>query len=133
MLRALVFGCLMLSLSTGSSLSQEMPPVAAAPREGAGHSAVKAGDQASEQEGREGGPRWQYQSEQTNPRTYTQPAYGPSIAIEVEQLRNRVASLEDRTEKLEVMLGKAINTINMQTDALIAMGGGQKMQIQVGR
>lgn len=79
------------------------------------------GEQQSQQ--REGAPRWQYQSEQSETRTYTQPGYAPSIPLEVEQLRNRVAALEDRAEKLEKTLTDAVQVINAQTESIQKLSG----------
>ena len=129
MRKAAIVGALLAFAILRPSLAQEQGPEAGSQTASPSQQSFSPFEQPANVEGREGGPRWQYQSEQTNPRTYTQPAYGPSIAIEVEQLRNRVASLEDRAEKLEVMLGKAITTINMQTDAILSLNGGQKIQV----
>ena len=99
------------------STAPASPPAATGTQPAPGQPAGEAGQT------REGAPRWQYQSEQTDPKTYTQPSYGPSIALEVEQMRNRVSSLEDRAEKLERALGEAIQVINAQTTSIEKLSG----------
>ena len=79
--------------------------------------------QQGQNEPREGGSRWQYQSEQSEARTYTQPSFAPSIPLEVEQLRNRTAALEDRVEKLEKALSQAVLVINAQTETFQKLSG----------
>lgn len=79
--------------------------------------------QQGQADDRKGGPRWQYQSEQSEARTYTQPGYAPSIPLEVEQLRNRVAALEDRAERLEKTLKTAVEVINAQTESIQKLSG----------
>lgn len=85
--------------------------------------AANAQEAQKPEEQREGGPRWQYQSEQNETKQYVQPGYAPSIPLEVEQHRNRIAALEDRTDKLERALKEAIDVINAQTKSLQILSG----------
>lgn len=106
-------------LYAGSAVAQQ----AQTPQAATGQPAPAQGQQQEQGDNRQGGPRWQYQSEETQPRTYTQPGYAPSIPLEVEQLRNRVAALEDRAEKLETTLKAAIEVINAQTESIRKLSG----------